>query len=91
MQFEWDERKRLANLAKHGLDFLDADLIFRGALYSYPSERRGEDRWVTVGLLDGREVALVWTARGDAMRLISFRRARREERRQYRQLYDRGA
>jgi uncharacterized DUF497 family protein len=91
MLFEWDERKRLANLAKHGLDFLDADLIFRGVHYSYPSERRGEDRWVTVGLLEGREVALVWTARGDAMRLISFRRARREERRQYRQLYDRGA
>jgi uncharacterized protein len=91
MRFEWDEPKRLANLAKHGLDFLDADLIFRAALYSYPSERPGEDRWVTVGLLEGREVALVWTARGDAIRLISFRRARREETRQYRQLHGRGA
>ena len=91
MRLEWDERKREANLVKHGLDFLDAELIFRGALYSYPSERRGEDRWVTVGLLGGREVALVWTARGEAMQLISFRRARREERRQYRQLHGRGA
>jgi uncharacterized protein len=91
MRFEWDERKRLVNLAKHGLDFLDADLIFRGPLYSYSSERRGEDRWVTIGLLEGREVALVWTARDDATRLISFRRARREERRQYRELHGRGA
>jgi uncharacterized DUF497 family protein len=91
MRFEWDERERLANLARHGLDFLDAELIFRGALYSYPSERRGEDRWVTVGLLEEREVALIWTVRADAMRIISFRRARREERRQYRQLHGRGA
>jgi uncharacterized protein len=91
MQFVWDEHKRLANLAKHGLDFLDADLIFRGRLYSYPSERQGEDRWVTVGLLEGREVALVWTARREAIQLISFRRARREERRQYRELHGRGA
>jgi uncharacterized protein len=91
MRFEWDERKRLANLAKHGLDFLDADLIFRGEFYRYPSGRRGEDRWVTVGLLEEREVALVWTVRADARRIISFRRARREERRQYRQLHVRGA
>ena len=52
MRFEWDERKRQANLAKHGLDFVDADLVFRGPHYSYPSERQGEDRWVTVGLLE---------------------------------------
>lgn len=91
MRFEWDEGKRKANLIKHGLDFLDADLIFRGSLYSYPSERHGEERWVTVGLLEGREVALVWTTPGDAIRIISFRRARREEARQYRQLHGRGA
>jgi uncharacterized DUF497 family protein len=87
MRFEWDERKRLNNLAKHGLDFLDVDLVFRGPCYSYDSARQGEDRWVTVGMLDGREVAVVWTTRGEAMRLISFRRARDEERRRYRQLY----
>jgi uncharacterized DUF497 family protein len=45
MRFALDERKRLANLAKHGLDFLDADLIFGGMPYSYPSKRQGEDRW----------------------------------------------
>jgi uncharacterized protein len=91
MRFEWDEDKRRANLVKHGLDFLDADLIFRGKRYSYPSGRRGEERWVTVGLIEQREVALVWTARDDAIRLISLRRARHEERRQYRDLYGRRA
>ena len=87
MRFEWDERKRLANLAKHGLDFLDAELVFDGPCYSYQSPREGEDRWVTVGSLEGREVAVVWTQRADVIRLISFRRARHEERRQHRELY----
>jgi uncharacterized DUF497 family protein len=44
MRFEWDERKRLSNLAKHGLDFLDADLVFGAACYSYVSARQGENR-----------------------------------------------
>jgi uncharacterized protein len=87
MRFEWDERKRLANLAKHGLDFLDAVLAFDEPCHSYQSPRGGEDRWVTIGLLEGREVAVVWVERGDAIRVISFRRARHEERRQYRELY----
>jgi uncharacterized DUF497 family protein len=90
MRFEWDERKRLSNAEKHGLDFLDADLVFRGPHFDYRSPRHDEDRWVTVGMLEEREVAVVWTLRGDAIRLISFRRARHEERRQYRQLYGRG-
>jgi len=87
MRFEWDERKRRTNLAKHGLDFLDAELVFDGPAHSYRSPRGGEERWVTVGLLEGHEVAVVWVQRGDAIRIISFRRARHEERRQYRQLH----
>jgi uncharacterized protein len=86
MRLEWDERKRLSNLAKHGLDFLDAELIFRGQCYSYPSTRQGEARWVTFGTLEEREVAIVWTVRGSSIRLISFRRARHEEGRKHRQL-----
>ena len=73
MRFEWDERKRVANAEKHGLDFLDAELVFRGPHFQYPSPRSDESRWVAVGLLEGREVAVVWTTRGDAVRLISFR------------------
>jgi uncharacterized DUF497 family protein len=87
IRFEWDERKRQSNLTKHGLDFLDADLVFDAPYYSYESPRGGEDRLVTVGLLEGREVAVVWVERADAIRVISFRRARHEERRQYRELY----
>jgi uncharacterized protein len=59
MRFEWDERKRLSNAEKHGLDFLDADQVFRGPHFHYRSPRHQEERWVTVGMLDGREIAVV--------------------------------
>lgn len=87
MQFEWDERKRRANIDKHRLDFIDAELVFLGPHHTLPSLYRTEERWITVGILDGREVAVIWTERGEAIRIISFRRARREERRAYRQLH----
>jgi len=87
MRFEWDERKRLSNLAKHGLDFRRAVELFEGANLTYPSARRDEDRWVTVGMVHARLVAAVWTRRSGAIRLISMRSARREETRQYRQLH----
>jgi uncharacterized DUF497 family protein len=87
MRFEWDERKRLGNLSKHGLDFRRAIELFEGESFTYPSARRDEYRWVTVGIAYGRLVAVVWTRRSDAIRLISMRSARREEARQYRQLF----
>ena len=43
----------------------------------------GEIRWLRTGIVDGAFVTVVWTIRGDRIRLISFRRARREERRAY--------
>ena len=85
MLFEWDENKREANAGKHSLDLLDGIALFDGrAVYSYPSPRGDEQRSVTVGLLDGEFVALVWTERGEAIRLISLRRARDAEKRAYR-------
>jgi hypothetical protein len=85
MDFEWDESKREANLAKHGLDLLDGAALFDGRpVCSYPSPRREEAHTVTVGLLAELLVALVWTERGDAIRLISLRRARDGEKRAYR-------
>ena len=86
--FEWDEAKRLGNLAKHRLDFVRADLPFDGrAWLDLPSTHAPEPRMITVAELDGVFVALVWTWRGDRRRAISLRRARHEERAAYRQLY----
>ena len=88
MEFEWDESKRLANLQKHGLDFLRGTGLFDGRpVYVYESRRSGEQRFVTVGLPNGEFVAIVWAKRNVSTRVISLRRARDGEKRAYRALY----
>lgn len=88
MIFEWDEAKRAANIAKHGLDLMTGSGLFDGRpVYSYPSPRDDENRYVTVGLLAEQFVAVVWTERGEAIRLISLRRARDAEKRIYRERF----
>jgi uncharacterized protein len=86
MPFEWDEAKRAANLAKHGLDLARGIDLFDGRpTVTYASPRGSEPRFVTVGDVGVAVlVVVVWTERGDTIRLISLRRARHEERRQYR-------
>lgn len=88
MDFEWDEAKRLANVEKHGLDFLDAIELFDANHVMAPARTVGsEQRWCVIGLIDGRHVALIFTRRGDTIRVISLRRARHDERRQYEALF----
>ena len=88
MEFEWDEDKRRANLHKHSLDLLAGTALFDGRpVHVYPSPRFGEQRFVTIGLLHDQFVALVWTGRESATRLISLRRARNAEERAYRALH----
>lgn len=84
MEFEWDENKREANLAKHKLDLLDGVYVFDGRnFYTYPSPRDGEERFVSVACVHDVIIALVWIERVNAVRLISLRRARDEEKRAY--------
>jgi uncharacterized protein len=81
MNFEWDESKRLANIERHGLDFLDAILLFDGRpVVTLTSPYAEEERFLSVGMLDGRYVTAVWTWRSDTIRLISARSARNGER-----------
>ena len=88
MNFEWDEKKRATNLRDHGVDLMDATALFDGRpVYTYPSLRRGEESFVTVGSLAGTFFAVVWTERTAAVRLISFRRARDAEERKYLALF----
>lgn len=89
MIFEWDSNKRAANLDKHGLDLTDGAAMFDGRrVFTYPSPRSDEQRHVTVGRLADVFVAVVWTQREAAVRLISFRRARGGERQVYHSLFD---
>ncbi|MDA8334573.1 MAG: BrnT family toxin [Peptococcaceae bacterium] len=86
MRLEWDDQKRLSNLEKHGLDFLDAEEISHGSVFSRPDRRReyGEERWQGIGQLRGRVVVMVWTVRPpDIVRIISLRKAVKHEREAY--------
>jgi uncharacterized DUF497 family protein len=71
-----------------GLDFIDAEILFDGRLlHTVASPRGAEERWLSVGELNGRLVAVVWTQRSDTIRIITLRRARNEEKQRYGALY----
>ena len=82
--FEWDEAKRAATLAQRSLDFRDAIAAFDGrpALHAQ-AHRDGETRFATVAVIGARHFTVIWTWRGPHRRIISFRRARRDEERAY--------
>lgn len=84
-EFEWDESKRRRNLSKHGIDFVDAIQVFLDPRRYIYGPRTGftEPRFIAVGKASGRMIALVFTERGDAIRIISARAARRSEKRRY--------
>ncbi len=79
--YEWDEAKRRANLARHGVDF--ADLVrFEWAAHEVEADDRvdyGESRWRARGLIDGRLHVVVYTQRQGRLRIISLRKANRRE------------
>jgi uncharacterized DUF497 family protein len=85
MQYDWNESKRAANLAKHGVDFSEAEgFEWQTALESQDNRiDYGEDRWVALGFIDNRLYTLIYTRRGDTIRLISLRRANKRERGYY--------
>ena len=83
MPFEWDENKRLANLAKHHIDFRDVQQLFDGPVFERSDSRRGEDRIVAIGLLEDIEIVVVYVMRGKRRRIISARRAHRNERQEH--------
>lgn len=88
MLFEWDENKGKINISKHGLDFSTAALVFRDQnRLEWFDELHSdyEDRYITIGEINGIAVVLmvVYTERGDAIRLISARKATKQERRMY--------
>ncbi len=88
MDFAWSEVKRFAVLEARGLDFIDAEILFDGRpLYTVPSPRGAEERWLSVGELNGRLVAVVWTRRSETIRIITMRRARDEEKKRYGALF----
>ena len=88
MHFEWDDRKRAANIEKHGIDFAIVDQVFDGRpVYTVASARGSEERWATVAVIHGRYVTAVWTRRGDTIRVISIRKSRDVEKTKHHQIF----
>lgn len=88
MNFEWNERKNETNLAKHGFDFADAPRIFNLPMLVFLDERDNyrEERWVGIGILNGRVVVVVYTEPDEeTVRIISLRKALSHERKHYEQ------
>ena len=82
MRFEWSESKRVTNLIKHGIDFLDAVCAFQDRMLVEVDGRfdYGETRHRGIGIVSGRVVVVVWTVRDGTVRFISARRANAKER-----------
>ena len=82
--FEFDPGKRAANLAKHGIDFDQAQALWLDDRKVFgPTASPDEERWMLVALLDGKLWSAVYTWRGEGIRLISVRRSRQDEAWQY--------
>ena len=83
--FVWDEAKRRLNLRKHGIDFADANRIFRGVTFTAEDTREdyGEQRFLTLGLLEDQVLSVTHTEQGEEIRIISIRKATKHEARFY--------
>ena len=88
MLFEWDDEKEKINITKHGIDFATAARVFgdenRLELYD-EAHSEYEDRYITIGIINDVAcvVMVVYTERGEAVRIISARKATTQERRRY--------
>lgn len=85
MEFEWDETKRAENYRKHGVDFLEAALIFENDVLEKEDTRReyGEKRMIALGMADGETYTVVYTKRGDVYRLITAWKGGQYDREKY--------
>ena len=85
MRFEWDPAKRLVNLRRHGVDFEIVERVFEGPVLERRDDRfdYGETRWVAVGRVNTIELTVCYTDRGDLRRVISARKANKDERESY--------
>lgn len=84
-KFEWDDSKQKINIEKHGIDFIDAIAIFNdiNRIEKTIVHESGEKRSITIGMVSGVVLLVVYTLRGKSIRLISARRASENERKYY--------
>jgi hypothetical protein len=85
VDYQWDENKAKTNLKKHRIDFADAVTVFSDdRAITIEDDNPDEERYVTIGLdALGRLLVVIYTWRGESIRLISARKGTRQERKQY--------
>ena len=85
MEYVWNEAKRRSNIRKHGIDFLGVERLFAGATVTIADDRfdYGEVRFVTLGLMEGRAVAVVHNESPNVIRAIAIRKATKNEEKSY--------
>ncbi len=88
LRFEWDGRKNAANKRKHGVSFEEAETVFYDdrAILVEDLDEDDEDRFVLLGLSAGLRTLVVchcYRANDSVIRIISARKAHREERSDY--------
>ncbi|CCI27987.1 BrnT family toxin [Microcystis aeruginosa] len=85
MEIEWDNNKAAANLLKHKIDFEDAKNIFLDSNCLEREDKRdyNETRIQVIGIVNQVVLLVVYTKRNGRYRIISARRANKNERRQY--------
>ena len=80
MKFEFDPAKSAGNKARHGIDFDEAQALWDDPLLvEIPARLQGEPRMYTIGVIVDRLWVAVWTLRATRVRIISVRRARKDE------------
>jgi uncharacterized DUF497 family protein len=85
MKITFDPAKRAETLRRRQVDFADAEIVFEGPKFTFQDQRFAypEPRYVTIGLLAGRMVVVVWTPTGEGRRVISMRKANDREKARY--------
>ncbi len=80
MDFEWNEQKSMSNSAKHGIDFEAATQLWNdGDRVEVHTTFPDESRSIMIGRIDKKLWSAVFTQRGESIRIISVRRARKKE------------
>lgn len=89
MEFEWNQNKAELNLEKHDVSFQEAATVFNDPLsftFPDPDHSIGESRYVIIGISRfGQLLVVAHTERGEKVRIISARKATRQERKFYEQ------
>jgi len=80
VEFEFDQYKSAANLEKHGIDYVEAQMLWQDSMrVEVPARTADEPRYLVIGRIKGKHWSAVLTYRQEKIRIISVRRSRDEE------------